>query len=254
MKCEEARNLMGEYCDNELAPEKRVEVENHIEGCASCQEAFSEYQQMFKLLSGLRPHVDKHVMDSVKKNAPKSRAVKWRRTASAIAMAAAVLVVSAVSYGLWLQFGGMGENSAMDGGGTDEQSAADGALYDAPAEEAPEIQIEMAEVAPRAEAPAEPELGFAEESAAGEASVEDEMSAEKNIMEFFLSGKKIDGIIEALNQYAMSNGGPSGAEETEDGYRIEVDYNISVLKIELSEAGIEINLNRGDVIYLIIND
>lgn len=48
--CDEIDSLLIEYWEDNLPKSKRVEVEQHIEGCAECRIAWEEYKELFSLM------------------------------------------------------------------------------------------------------------------------------------------------------------------------------------------------------------
>jgi hypothetical protein len=55
MTCHDAREALSAFLDDELGPERRREVEAHLEGCAECRRELDGLRQTVALLRGVQP-------------------------------------------------------------------------------------------------------------------------------------------------------------------------------------------------------
>jgi anti-sigma factor (TIGR02949 family) len=105
MNCEEADRFLDAYLDGELDPAKRAELEQHLAGCAECQQKLIRLRQLREFFTANAPH---YPAPPELKGKVLAR-IEIRRRSTLIALvrqpwlyAAALLVVSLVL--AWLKF------------------------------------------------------------------------------------------------------------------------------------------------------
>ena len=106
MSCQETQDLIHGYVDGELDLVRSIEIERHIKGCASCEQAYQAQRDLKTTLqaSGLRytspPELRRHIRESLREAAqpaPVRRDFIWLpalRWAGAVAALAFVAVTS----------------------------------------------------------------------------------------------------------------------------------------------------------------
>ncbi|HXM01998.1 MAG TPA: zf-HC2 domain-containing protein, partial [Chthoniobacterales bacterium] len=105
MNCEEADRFLDAYLDGELDPAKRAELEEHLAGCAECQQKLDRLRQFREFFTANAPHYP--APPELKGKVLARIEVKRRSTLTALVRqpwlyAAALLVVSLVL--VWLKF------------------------------------------------------------------------------------------------------------------------------------------------------
>lgn len=99
MKCQEVRQLLNPYSDGELDLVRNVEIEEHISGCAECDEQQKNLQSLRTAVSSpsLRYQAPAALRAKVWPVNPSATQVHRRSTMRAVAMAASVLLVVGTS-------------------------------------------------------------------------------------------------------------------------------------------------------------
>jgi anti-sigma factor (TIGR02949 family) len=105
MNCEEADRFLDAYLDGELDPAKRAELEQHLAGCAECQQKLDRLRQFREFFTANAPHYP--APPELKGKVLARIEVRRRSTLTALVRqpwlyAAALLVVSLVL--AWLKF------------------------------------------------------------------------------------------------------------------------------------------------------
>lgn len=102
MKHEEWRLLVSAYCDGEVTPEERAQVEAHLAECAECAEALAVYRRLGRAVRALpRGTPSRTLWLRVQEGLSRPARPLWRRLLP-VASAVAVLLV-AVAVGLLLR-------------------------------------------------------------------------------------------------------------------------------------------------------
>jgi negative regulator of sigma E activity len=84
MKCEDLKELISAYVDNELLQTQRDFVEEHITHCRDCQMTFAEYTRISHQMSSLRltpslPDIKEGIMSKIRMENVLSKPRKWLR-------------------------------------------------------------------------------------------------------------------------------------------------------------------------------
>ena len=58
MRCEEVRELLQDYLDDELDPGQAGQMDEHIGSCTGCQEELAAYRSLLVKASGLYSEVE----------------------------------------------------------------------------------------------------------------------------------------------------------------------------------------------------
>jgi len=86
MKCENIKELLSAYADNELTDAQRNLVEEHLAGCADCRAILADYTEVRKQLLSLRetpplPDVEEATMTKIKMVRAPAKLRRWLRPA-----------------------------------------------------------------------------------------------------------------------------------------------------------------------------
>src|SRR5258706_4417145 len=102
MDCTNAQTLLDGYLDGELDPQRKLEVEEHLHGCARCSASYSDRQVIrtglkndsfyFKAPADLDKRIKHSLRQAAKTEAP-TRWLSWSWLRVAVPMAATALVV-----------------------------------------------------------------------------------------------------------------------------------------------------------------
>lgn len=92
MRCDEAKNLIQLYMDNELDPCNTLEVQRHLENCPPCSHLLETFMLQDRLLSEAArserinsDHLRRQILDAIRDQKPKSGWLSgWRRAAAII--------------------------------------------------------------------------------------------------------------------------------------------------------------------------
>lgn len=96
MKHEDWRLLVSAYCDGEVTPEERVQVEAHLAACAECAKALEAYRRMGRAIRALPGGMPSRTLwFRVQEGLARPARPLWRRLLPA-ASAVAVLLVAVV--------------------------------------------------------------------------------------------------------------------------------------------------------------
>jgi len=104
MNCEQARDILSEYIDGELAPELRRDLEQHVAECARCRAALDTLRRTAEAVRDL-PKVpaprglSKTILTTIGATAPavRARTRRWMLAANAVAFAACALLAVAIA-------------------------------------------------------------------------------------------------------------------------------------------------------------
>ena len=257
MKCEECIELINEYADGELSPDKIAEVEEHISKCEKCRTYLDEICFIKTAVADIGEEVPQElhgrIMDAVKEEKKKKTAkiTFLRSKAFGWAIAACFLFVIAGSFIPEL----IGVNIEKGAAEMFDKSKRDGAAYSDMAMDAPEECLDLPATAPEEPScPNLPQDPFAP-SVPGEVESPEESDNHPVKLVFSTNGK----LPSYLNEYDAKYDGNEVfiffeyADKAIDFANIlKLDGFISVENIELTESAKSILSGPDNVIIIVL--
>lgn len=110
MNCQETQNLIHAYLDGELDLVKSLEIEEHLQGCRACSQAYKNHQALrtalnagslyFRSPAPLRKHIQVALRQADQSSARAPRVLPWRWLGAAAALVVVVFVTWSVTRSL----------------------------------------------------------------------------------------------------------------------------------------------------------
>lgn len=131
MKCEQVREMISLYIDNELSKEEKIEFEKHIKGCKECYDEYLSILEVVKSINSIEElplpegfrddlRIKLEENQRANKNMRFKGISKW--TSVAAILVVGVIFLSAIFIGQYSPFNLMNSRSSMDSAESIEES------------------------------------------------------------------------------------------------------------------------------------